>query len=122
MVMVGDFSTVIVAIFGIISFLIIQQLSSGSKVEATKSDRLAKPRPLGQFTVDEVAKHCVETDCWIIVDSKVYDITTYIEQHPGGETILKNAGGDASKGVHGPQHPITMWTILADYHIGDIKI
>ncbi|KAJ1432238.1 cytochrome b5-like heme/steroid binding domain-containing protein [Ochromonadaceae sp. CCMP2298] len=70
----------------------------------------------------EVAKHSTSEDCWIIVDSKIYDISGYIDDHPGGDSILKNAGGDSSEGVHGPQHPPSMWDVLRLYYIGDLKM
>lgn len=76
---------------------------------------------LGPFNANEVALHNKENDCWIIVDDKVYDITDYINDHPGGDSILKNAGGDSTVGVHGPQHPPSMWDVLKLYYIGDLK-
>jgi cytochrome b involved in lipid metabolism len=69
----------------------------------------------------EVAKHSSIEDCWIIVDNKIYDISDYIFDHPGGDSILKNAGGDSSEGVHGPQHPPSMWEVLKLYYIGELK-
>lgn len=35
----------------------------------------------------------------------MYDVTDYVYTHPGGDAILKNAGGDATTGFHGDQHP-----------------
>jgi cytochrome b involved in lipid metabolism len=51
------------------------------------------------FTAKEVAAHNkVENGLYIIVDSEVYDLTKFIDQHPGGPKILKRVGGkDASK-------------------------
>lgn len=75
----------------------------------------------GPYSINEVAKHCVIDDAWIIVDDKVYDITSYIDSHPGGEAIAKNLGQDNSLGVRGPQHPPSVWDVLAVYYVGDLK-
>ena len=47
----------------------------------------------------EVQSHStVEKGLYIIVDSQVYDMTGFIDEHPGGSKILKRVGGkDASK-------------------------
>ena len=59
---------------------------------------------------------------WIIIDGKVYDVTEYVDIHPGGDAILRNAGGDSSVGFHGPQHPSSAVDILSKYHIGEIVV
>ncbi len=37
------------------------------------------------FTKEEVAKHNKAEDCWIIVHNKVYDVTKFLSEHPGGK-------------------------------------
>ena len=48
-------------------------------------------------------------------------ILGYVSQHPGGDSILNNAGGDSTEGVHAEHHPPTVWDVLAEYYIGDLK-
>jgi Cytochrome b5-like Heme/Steroid binding domain len=49
--------------------------------------------PSRVFTVEEVAKHNTEKDCYIIVHRRVYDVTQYMDDHPGGyELIFRDAG------------------------------
>ncbi|KAI0896766.1 cytochrome b5 [Annulohypoxylon nitens] len=51
------------------------------------------------FTAKDVAEHKDEQNgMYIIVDSGVYDITNFLEEHPGGAKILKRmAGKNATK-------------------------
>ena len=49
------------------------------------------------FSRDEVAKHTGEDDVWFIIDSKVYDVSDFLDAHPGGEAVLRQvAGTDAT--------------------------
>ncbi|KAK2050036.1 cytochrome b2 [Colletotrichum somersetense] len=56
--------------------------------------------------LNDLAKHNKKTDCWIAVHSKVWDITDFINEHPGGPSVLlKCAGSNATKifdEVHAP--------------------
>ena len=58
-------------------------------------------------------------DLWVIIDGKVYDLTEYADEHPGGaDALARNAGGDATTGFRGPQHPSRVFDIVDDYLIG----
>mmetsp|Transcript_125188 Transcript_125188/g.359538 ORF Transcript_125188/g.359538 Transcript_125188/m.359538 type:complete len:97 (-) Transcript_125188:252-542(-) len=52
---------------------------------------------LRALTAEEVAKHSTEADCWIIVGDEVYDVTAFLQDHPGGKRpILQYAGKNAT--------------------------
>jgi cytochrome b involved in lipid metabolism len=52
-----------------------------------------------QISAKDVATHNKpENGLWIIIDNDVYDVTGFVDEHPGGPKILKrSAGKDASK-------------------------
>ncbi|KAI0335386.1 hypothetical protein GY45DRAFT_1417679 [Cubamyces sp. BRFM 1775] len=57
------------------------------------------------FTLDEVAKHNSQSSCWVIIKDRVYDVTDFLPDHPGGtKIILKYAGKDATS-AYEPIHP-----------------
>lgn len=37
-----------------------------------------------KISVAELDKHAKPDDCWIVVNGKVYDFTTFAPNHPGG--------------------------------------
>ena len=70
----------------------------------------------------EIAKHDTKDDLWIVVEVEgirgVYDVTTYLPVHQGGDALLTWGGMDATTAVSGPQHPSTVWRLLSRYKIG----
>ncbi|OJJ44734.1 hypothetical protein ASPZODRAFT_27373 [Penicilliopsis zonata CBS 506.65] len=57
-------------------------------------------------SAQQVSQHATPNDCWIVVDRQVWDVTDFLEEHPGGSAIiLKYAGRDATTAyaeVHSP--------------------
>jgi flavocytochrome c len=52
----------------------------------------------GGLTEAEVAKRDKENDCWVILHGKVYDVTEFLPDHPGGKkAIMLFAGKDATE-------------------------
>ncbi|KAH8058241.1 hypothetical protein JL722_6096 [Aureococcus anophagefferens] len=51
------------------------------------------------LTIEEVAAHDQEEDCYIIIGNKgnggpkVYDVTKYLEDHPGGSEVICELAG-----------------------------
>lgn len=49
------------------------------------------------YTMTEVAQHASADNCWAVIDEKVYDLTEWIDAHPGGsDRILALCGTDAT--------------------------
>ncbi|XP_064640959.1 cytochrome b5-like [Lineus longissimus] len=72
-----------------------------------------------EHTRDEVSAHCTFSSCWIIMKDKVYDVTTFVRKHPGGEDILlENAGGDVTSSFVDKGHSQEAYKLLEGYCIG----
>jgi hypothetical protein len=68
----------------------------------------------------DLGAHDSRADCWVAIDGGVYDLTSYIDQHPGGaQRILDLCGADgtaAFSGEHGSQRKPAV--VLAGAEIG----
>mmetsp|Transcript_9628 Transcript_9628/g.14919 ORF Transcript_9628/g.14919 Transcript_9628/m.14919 type:complete len:138 (+) Transcript_9628:198-611(+) len=83
---------------------------------------------LKEYTAEEVAKHNTEGDCWIIVGNsstggpKVYDVTKYLNDHPGGSEVLLDTGGqDADDFFEDIGHSKDARLELAKLVVGKLK-
>ncbi|PVH74230.1 oxidoreductase [Cadophora sp. DSE1049] len=57
------------------------------------------------LTRSEVREHASRKSCWVIIKGSVYDLTNFLDDHPGGaRAILKYAGRDATEAFE-PIHP-----------------
>jgi cytochrome b involved in lipid metabolism len=51
---------------------------------------------INQYDMAEISKHATAADCWMSIEGKVYNVTSFVNSHPGGEKILKGCGTDAT--------------------------
>jgi len=76
---------------------------------------------LKTFTREEVKKHASPEDCWIIIDSEVYDMSTFADLHPGGAgVILDLAGKDATDAFYGLHRQEVLFKYAPKLKIGTI--
>ncbi|KAI9311301.1 acyl-CoA dehydrogenase/oxidase [Dichotomocladium elegans] len=77
--------------------------------------------PLKSYTREEVGRHTSDNDLWIIIDSSVYDMSRFVDMHPGGAfPILEFAGKDATDAFYG-LHRQDVLVKYARYKIGTIE-
>lgn len=74
------------------------------------------------FTENEVSLHNKEDDCWIILGDEVYDVTPFLNEHPGGSNILLMYGGkNCIEEFQDIGHGEDAYKLLKMYKIGHIK-
>ena len=88
-------------IFSVIVLLLLGDIGGG--IWVTLNNRQAQALPDNQtsdqakaYTLSEVAQHASRDDCWAIISGDVYDLTEFINRHPGGDEILRACGTDAT--------------------------
>ncbi len=80
-----------------------------------------RDKPLPRFTVAEVAKHNTREDCWIIIDERAYDITSFISRHPGGIGPITNLAGKDVTDVFANYHAARVYkTMLPAFLVGEV--
>jgi predicted heme/steroid binding protein len=58
----------------------------------------APPAATRKLTLAAVAEHNTDKDCWVIIHDKVYDLSSFLPDHPGGKrAIMLFAGKDATE-------------------------
>lgn len=67
----------------------------------------------------EVGRHDNFNDCWVVIYDRVYDITDFLQSHPGGfDVILEHAGRDATIAFRGSGHSKDAVKMLKKFEIG----
>ncbi|KAI9909143.1 hypothetical protein PsorP6_014636 [Peronosclerospora sorghi] len=75
--------------------------------------------PRRAISMEEVTRHNTETDCWSVLDGKVYNMTPYLKFHPGGiADLMLSAGGDCTD-LFNEKHPwVNGHSMLEKCYIG----
>ncbi|EFJ44449.1 hypothetical protein VOLCADRAFT_106432 [Volvox carteri f. nagariensis] len=74
------------------------------------------------YTLADVKVHTNDKSCWLVVHGKVYDVTAFLEEHPGGyDIILSSTGKDATQDFEEIGHSNSAKKLLEKYLIGDFE-
>ena len=76
------------------------------------------------YTEEEVNNHNTPNDAWVTYKNKVYNITNFIDAHPGGkEQILMGVGGpiDIYWNIYKQHQTKYVFDLLKKYEIGELK-
>ena len=74
------------------------------------------------FSLESLNGMCTEEKCLLVIQDSVYDITSYLKQHPGGMDILLECGGlDCTEEFENIGHSNDAKKLLKDLKIGEIE-
>ena len=93
-----------------------------SEKESTESLKKAEST---NFSREEVSSHAsLDKGVWVIYENKVYDITEFIENHPGGQNKIILAAGrnlEPFWDMYAIHKKPEILEILREYYIGDLR-
>ncbi|GMT33619.1 hypothetical protein PFISCL1PPCAC_24916, partial [Pristionchus fissidentatus] len=76
---------------------------------------------LKQVTLEEVSKHNSMRSLWFVIGNKVYDVTKFVDEHPGGcEVLLEQAGKDATEAFEDVGHSTDARAMKEEYLVGEV--
>ncbi|CAG8455673.1 10677_t:CDS:2 [Ambispora gerdemannii] len=79
-----------------------------------------------RYTREEVAKHNTPSDLWVISNNKVYELTEFVLDHPGGSDLIEQwAGKDVTSIMSDPdqhEHTQIAYDVLKELCIGEVVV
>ncbi len=97
--------------------------NESTTTETTEEVTQQEPKSI---SLSELSKHNKSNDCWVAIRGNVYDVTSYLDEHPGGADLILNfCGEDATsaynnKGGEG-RHSANADSILNTYLLGSLN-
>lgn len=116
-----------------IGLFILSLLITSSVMRYRKQSKNILPSPVGTsidpnniLSQSAISKHNIPSDCWIIIENKVYDVTNFLARHPGGGGLITPyCGSDGTqpfltqggRGSHSPE----AFRLLGLIYVGDLN-
>ncbi|CAI5454440.1 unnamed protein product [Caenorhabditis angaria] len=78
---------------------------------------------LQQISLREVSEHNTNKSAWMVIGNKVYDVTKFLDEHPGGcEVLLEQAGGDGTEAFEDVGHSTDARQMKEDFLVGEVVL
>lgn len=72
--------------------------------------------------LEEVKQHNNRDSVWFVIHNKVYDVTKFMDEHPGGEEVLlEQAGKDATEIFEDVSHSADAKDLMKNYLVGELS-
>ncbi|GFZ42845.1 Cytochrome b5 [Saitozyma sp. JCM 24511] len=74
------------------------------------------------YTLESLKEHSSRESLWMLLHDKVYDVTRFMDEHPGGdEVLLEEAGRDATEAFEDVGHSDEARAMLPKMLLGEFK-
>jgi len=105
-----------------LSSLLVGVFASTSGVPTSTPTAFPSSRPNAAITSQEVQKHASSQDCWSVIKGQVYNLTSYVNSHPGGAALIGSICGKDGSAAFSGQHAgaATPANVLSAFAIGQL--
>jgi len=83
--------------------------STGAAITDSQSQSASEATPNAsageiKLSASEIQKHNTKSDCWSLISGKVYNLTGYVQNHPGGQSVIAAICGKDGTSAFSNQH------------------
>eukprot|EP01064_Diplonema_japonicum_P003283 TRINITY_DN12130_c0_g1_i3.p1 TRINITY_DN12130_c0_g1~~TRINITY_DN12130_c0_g1_i3.p1 ORF type:complete len:107 (+),score=9.43 TRINITY_DN12130_c0_g1_i3:54-374(+) len=93
----------------------LDEANQGGVVSRSETNKCRK------ISAAELAKHRSPSDCWIVLEEMVYDITRFAITHVGGPDVITRHGGNDATVAFKKQHDLVLIQSLRPYLLGSFE-
>ncbi len=104
----------------VVAGIVLMSLASQGSSALSSSLSASNTTTFGGLTLEEVAKHSTESDCWVVIGNDVYNVTSLIDTHSGGRDAIIQYCGTNATDVFFSKHDQNAYEVLQSYYIGTI--
>jgi len=74
-----------------------------------------------RYSLAEVAKHNSHEKAWIVIHNNIYNVTEFLNEHPGGEEVLlEQAGKEATEAFEDVGHSTDARELMQKFKVGEV--
>jgi fatty acid desaturase len=89
--------------------------------EKPTKNKAAKTKALKKYTMKQVAEKSTREELWVSIDGRVYDLTKFVDRHPGGPLVIENmAGKDCTDAFMNYHQARVSKTMLPPFLVGEV--
>lgn len=73
------------------------------------------------YSLADVKSHNTNKSTWLVIHNNIYDVTAFLNEHPGGEEVLlEQAGKEATEAFEDVGHSTDARELMAKYKVGEL--
>lgn len=86
--------------------------------EAINNSRMSEVKT---YSLAEIKAHNTNKSTWIVIHNNIYDVTEFLNEHPGGEEVLiEQAGKEATEAFEDVGHSTDAREMMKKFKVGEL--